>query len=216
MSVCDAPHFTTRMAVDEGRRLGRTHVFADTEMRKEPDADAFLTAQGFHKVGQLTSMRGPVVPQGARAALWEQWLARAEELPPDARIVKIDEAPMDQIMALFREHIANVPLLAETHRKLDPARYKDSIVVMSGARVIGFLLVGIQGRLLHAPAIVVLPEYRRKGLSLRMMDIMKRRLADVVDEGQYEFTESAAFSAKVAADFGHEVLRVAVRYERKL
>ena len=133
-----------------------------------------------------------------------------------SREVTIDEAPMDQIAALLRDHIANVPLLAETHRKLDPGRYKESIVVMSGDRVIGFLLAGVQGRRLHAPAIVVVPEYRRKGVSIRMIDIMKTRLANVVDEGQYEFTESAMFSAKVAADFGHEILRVAVRYERKL
>jgi GNAT superfamily N-acetyltransferase len=203
-------------AVDEARRLGRTRVFADAEMLKEPDAEAFLTARGFHKVGQLTSMRGPLVPQGVRAALFEQWLAKAEELPPDSRIVKIDEAPADQIAALFRAHIANVPLLSEMHRDLQPARHKESIVVMSGDRVIGFLLASVQGRLVHAPALVVVPEYRRKGLSTRMMDMLKTQLAHVVDEGQYEFTESATFTAKVAADFGHEILRVAVRFERNL
>ena len=48
-------------AVAEARHLGRTRVFADTEMRKEPDADAFLSARGFH-LGRVTSVRGPLVP----------------------------------------------------------------------------------------------------------------------------------------------------------
>jgi GNAT superfamily N-acetyltransferase len=203
-------------ALDEARRLGRTRVFADTEMLKEPDAEAFLTARGFHRVGQVTSMRGPLVPQGANAALFDMWLAKAEELPPDSRIVKINEAPADQITALFRGHIANVPLLSEMHPNFQPERYKESIVVMSGDRVIGFLLANVQGRLVHVPALVVVPEYRRKGLSTRMIHMVETQLAEVVDEAQYEFTESATFTAKLAADFGHEILRVAVRFERNL
>jgi GNAT superfamily N-acetyltransferase len=201
-------------AVDEARRLGRTRVFADTEMRQEPDAEGFLTTRGFHKVGQVTCMRGPLVPQGANAALFDMWLAKAEELPPDSRIVKIDEAPADQINALFRDHIANVPLLSEMHVDFRPESYKESIVVMSGDRIIGFLLASVQGRLVRVPALVVVPEYRRKGLSTRMIHMVETQLAEVVDEAQYEFTESATFTAKLAADLGHEILRVAVRFER--
>ena len=200
-------------AVDEARRLGRTKVFADTEMLKEPDAETFLTARGFRKVGQVTSMRGPLVPQGANAALFDMWLAKAEELPPDSRIVKIHEAPADQINALFRDHIANVPLLSEMHPNFQPERHKESIVVMTGDRVIGFLLANVQGRLVHVPALVVVPEYRRKGLSTRMIHMVETQLAHVVDEAQYEFTESATFTAKLAADFGHEILRGVVRFE---
>jgi GNAT superfamily N-acetyltransferase len=64
--------------------------------------------------------------------------------------------------------------------------------------------------------LVVVPEYRRKGLSTRMIHMVETQLAEVVDEAQYEFTESATFTAKLAADFGHEILRVAVRFERNL
>ena len=68
---------------------------------------------------------------------------------------------------------------------------------------------------MHVPALVVVPEYRRKGLSTRLLDMLQRRLGNIVDEGLYEFTESATFTAKVAADFGHEITQIAVRFERK-
>jgi GNAT superfamily N-acetyltransferase len=68
----------------------------------------------------------------------------------------------------------------------------------------------------HVPGLVVVPEYRRKGLSTRMMHMVQTQRGHVVDEAQYEFIESATFTAKLAADFGHEITRVVVRFERQL
>jgi GNAT superfamily N-acetyltransferase len=202
--------------LDEARRLGRTRVVADVDIRKEPCAEAFLTACGFHKAGQVTSVRGPLVGRGPNAALFQKSLAKAQELPPDSRIVKIGEAPVDQIAALFLHHVANVPLLAEMHRALQPESYKESIVVMSGGRIIGFLLASVHGNCVHVPALVVVPEYRGRGLTIRMIGVLEDHLDPSVDQGQFDFTEAAAYTAKLAAEFGHEILRVAVRFERNL
>lgn len=202
--------------IDEARRLGRPRVVADIDICKEPCAEAFLTARGFQKAGQVASVRGPLVGRGPHAAIFQKSLAKAQELPPDSSIVRIDEAPVDQITALFVDHVANVPLLAELHSTLQPQSYKESIVVMSGNRVIGFLLASVHGHSVHIPALVVVPEYRGRGLTTRMIGILEDRLDPSVDEAQFDFTEAAAYTAKLAADFGHEVLRVAVRFEREL
>jgi hypothetical protein len=46
--------------------------------------------------------------------------------------------------------------------------------------------------------------------------VLEDHLDPSVDEGQFDFTEAAAYTAKLAAEFGHEILRVAVRFERNL
>ena len=202
-------------AIDEACRLGRTRVVVDVDVRKEPGAEIFLTARGFGKVGQVTSVRGPLVGRGPNAARFQKSLARADEFPPDCRIVKIDEAPADQITALFLDHVANVPLLAEAHRTFHPENHKESIVVMSGPRVIGFLLASVHGHCAHIPALVVVPEYRGRGLTTRMIAMLEDQLDQSVGEAQFEFTESAPYTARLAADFGHEILRALVRFERR-
>jgi GNAT superfamily N-acetyltransferase len=202
--------------VEQARRLGRTRVVVEADIRKEPSAEAFLIACGLHKVGHFTSVRGPLVGRGPNAAIFQQSLAKAQELPPDCRFVRIDEAPIDQIRALFLDHIANVPLMDETRRTFQPQDHKESIVALSGDRVIGFVLASARGHCVHVPALVVVPEYRGRGLSTRLLGIFEGHLDPSVDEAQFDFTGEASYTAKLAANFGHEILRVVVRFERDL
>jgi hypothetical protein len=65
----------------------------------------------------------------------------------------------------------------------------------------------------HVPALVVVPEYRGRGMANRMVRILEDRLGDTVDYGEFDFTDAAPFTAKLAAEFGHEVLRIAARFE---
>ena len=199
-------------AVDEARGLGRTRVFADADMRKEPDAEAFLAARSFRRVGQLTTVRRALAGRGPKAALFQKYLAKAQQFPPGSRIVRMSEAPAGQIKALFKDYIANVPLLEEAHRNLRPERHR-GLAVMVGDRVISFILTSVQGNCAHVPALVVVPEYRGRGLTFRMMEVLAQRADPAVTHVQFEFTESAAYTAKMAAEFGYEILRVAVRFQ---
>ena len=42
-------------ALDEAQRLGRNRVRVDTDLKNVPDAEPFLTARGFRRIGRLTS-----------------------------------------------------------------------------------------------------------------------------------------------------------------
>jgi hypothetical protein len=63
---------------------------------------------------------------------------------------------------------------------------------------------------------VVLPEYRGKGLAIRMIAALEDGLSENVRRGEFEFADSAIFTAKLAGVFGHEVIRIGARFERVL
>ena len=208
--------FLLNYVLDEARRLGRQRVLVDTDLKKEPEAEAFLIACGFQRIGRLTSVRGPLIGRGPKAALFNHLLAKAEEFPPESRLVSIGEAPADQIFKLYSDYIANVPGLADMQGAFQLEQHRDSVVVMSGERVIGFLLAKVSGGIVHVPALAVVPEYRGRGMTNRMVRVLEDSLDKTVDEGQFDFADSATFTAKLAGEFGHHVLRIAARFERKL
>lgn len=149
------------------------------------------------------------------AALFNQLVAKAEKFPPESRLVRIIQAPADQIFRLYSDYIANVPVLAGMHRTFQLEQHREPVVVMLGERVIGFLLAKVTGRSVHVPALAVVPEYRRRGTTNRMVHVLEDSLPKTVDEAQFDFADSATFTAKLAAEFGHEVIRIAARFERK-
>ncbi len=201
--------------LDEARRLGRGRVLVDADIKKELDADPFLTARGFRRIGSRTSVRGPLMRNSPKAALFREQVARAAEFPPDARLVNISEAPADQILKLYAEHIANVPELPGMP-PFQPDQYGESLVLMIGDQVIAFLLAQVEGRTARVPAAVVIPAYRGRGITHRLGYMLEERLGDSVDQGEFEYADSATFTAKLAAEFGYEVLRIAARFERTL
>jgi GNAT superfamily N-acetyltransferase len=201
--------------LDEAQGLGRKRVVVDADLKKEPDAEPFLTALGFRIAGRLTSVHGPIVGRGPKRELFEARLAGAEPLPPTARMTGISEAPAGQISQLYAEHIASVPMMSGIHRTFRPEQFPESVVVMVDGNVIGFMLAHVTGDTVHVPAVVVLPEYRGKRLAIRMIAAMEERLGQQVTRGEFEFADSAIFTAKIAAEFGHEVSRIGVRFERK-
>jgi GNAT superfamily N-acetyltransferase len=202
--------------LDEARGLGRNRVVVDSDLKKEPDAEPFLTALGFRISGRLTSVHGPIIGRSANRERFQARLAGAEPLPPAARMTSISEAPADQILRLYAEHIASVPMMPGMHRIFRAEQFPESVVVMVDGHVIGFLLAQVAGETVHVPALVVLPEYRGKRLAIRMIAALEKRLTEHVTQGEFQFTESAIFTAKLAAEFGHEVSRIGVRFERKL
>jgi len=200
--------------LDEARTLGRQRILVDADLKKEPDSERFLTDRGFRLIGRLTSARGPVM---GRSADREKFLARvaaSEELPASARITDISEAPPGEILRLYGDHIANVPAMEGVVRTFHPEQFRESVVVMLGETMIGFILAKVSGETIRIPALVVLPEYRGKGLAIQMLAALDQRLDPDVRWCEFEFADSAIFSAKIAAALGQEVVRIGARFER--
>jgi GNAT superfamily N-acetyltransferase len=119
-------------------------------------------------------------------------------------------------MRLYGDYIIHAPMMPGLLRTFQPEQYPESVVVMVDDQVIGFLLAQVEGEVVRIPALAVLPEYRGKGLAIRMIAALEDKLGDEVKRGEFEFLDIAIFTAKIAAAFGHEVVRIGARFERSL
>jgi len=202
--------------LDEAQRQAKQRVLVDADLKNEPDAEAFLTKRGFRLIGRLTSVHGPIVGRGAKRDEFQARLRGAAELPASSRMTSLADAPVDQIAQLYADHIANTPMMPGMERTLRADQYPESVVVMIGEKVIGFILARAETECVRVPALAVLPEYRGKGLAIRMIAAMEDKLGENIKRGEFEFTDSAIFTAKIAAAFGHEVARIGARFERSI
>lgn len=51
--------FLLSHVLDEARRLGRQCVLVDTDLKNEPEAEPFLVARGFRRIGGSPQSEGP-------------------------------------------------------------------------------------------------------------------------------------------------------------
>jgi hypothetical protein len=152
---------------------------------------------------------------GPRVAAIGDRLAGADDLPAEARVVPIQEAPIDQIVELCAWHQSNDPSLA-AFRQLDPNQYPESLVLMIGDRVIGFIVAKVEAGILHTPAWVVLPEYQRKRVGKRLLVALNNRIRGTAGAIQFDYTERATYTAKLAAEYGCEIVRIQAVFEREV
>jgi GNAT superfamily N-acetyltransferase len=148
--------------------------------------------------------------------LFLERLKGMDDLPPSARMVEISEAPLDQVLQLYAQHIAHMPPLPGMLRSFQPSQYPESVVLLIGDRVIGYVLAQVVGDVVRVPALVVLPEYRGKRIAVRLIAAMDDAVRERVSRAEFDFADSAIFTAKLASEFGHEVVRIAARFERLL
>jgi len=204
-------------AADEARRLGRERVIADVDLHRETEAEPLLTANGFARISRMTTVEGLV------GAVITQWKAARERTPPlhqlspDARIVRIDEAPIQQLVKLYAEYIGEMPVVTGLERTWRLDQYRESVVLMVGDQVIGVMLAVIEERVLVIPAWIVAPEYRGQlaGLQLRtaLLNRMEARLNEV-DRIHFDFLDKAAATAKLAQKSDYKVIALTARFER--
>lgn len=206
---------------DHARSLGRTAIYADADIKNEPAAEPFLTSTGFTLAGTLTAVETDVEPIVAQSHRFEQRVAQAEGFPEGSRIVSIEEAPHDQILKMHGDHIAHAPMMAGLLRGFHPEKYPESVVLMLADRVIAFALVQVIGDVFYVPAWVTLPEFRGKHLGSLLFRVVGDRMSgrygpDSIKRIRFEYLDAAVYTAKLVREYGHTIVRIAARFQRRL
>jgi GNAT superfamily N-acetyltransferase len=123
---------------------------------KEPGAASFCERIGFRQVEQMFTVEGDV-------AEMQKHLHRLRariQMPPKARLVRLPDAPFEQVARLHADEVA--------HSELNPWRallgqmqgMALSPVVMVDDEVAGFLLMQIEGSIVSVHSRVIAPAYR--------------------------------------------------------
>lgn len=204
---------------ERARELGRPGIGGDADIHNESAAEAFVTACGFQKIGTLTCIESEVEKVQENAKQMPPRLDNVEGFPEGSRIVGLDEAPLDQILAMHGEYIANAMLPPGLLRSFRPEEYPDSVVLMIGDRVIAFALAQVKNKVFYVPAWCNLPEYRGKRIGLLLFRPMEERMREKYKPGdvthvRFEYTQLATYTAKLAKEAGQTIVRIVARFER--
>ncbi len=201
---------------EEARRLGRDRIEVDAELISEPGAETFLTIRGFRIVGRLNSVRSATAPYYAKYETFLENPAALQELAPSARIVKLSEAPPQQVFELYQDYILGVPDLPGILRSFDPNQFPDAIALMIEDKVAGFLLLKPEGRLMRASAVVIAPEYRNRRIATLLFAIVHAKWRGEIDEIEFDYLDTASFTAKRVSELGMPVSRSIARFQRNV
>jgi GNAT superfamily N-acetyltransferase len=200
----------------EARRLGRDVVSTDIDLKVHHEAEPFLTSQGFHRAGTITFAEIGIGDLRKSMDASRERLQAANRLPESAKVVSLAEAPAQELARLYAEHISYMHFLPGFGEivRLDEA--EDSIALLIGGKVAGFILARITAGLLHIPAWVVAPEFRGQQLGFALLAQLAGRVSGRVERLQFEFTDAAGVTAGMLSVPGCQVTRVAARFERRL
>jgi GNAT superfamily N-acetyltransferase len=150
---------------NEAKKLGRGGLLADADLKSEPDAEPFLTSQGFRKQGTVTFAEIELADLRERMKGSAGKFADSNRKLPEgegARFVNLGEAGADEVTRLYANHIAHMEPLIGLREAFRIDEQVDSVVLLIGDRVVGFVLARVQEGTLHVPAWVVSPEYRER------------------------------------------------------
>ena len=94
--------------------------------------------------------------------------------------------------------------------------------MMIGDRVIAFMLAQVRDEVLYVPAWVTRPEYRGKRIGLRLIPLMRARIAEreplvgKLKRLRFDFADVATYTAKLSAlrSNYHFIVRITARFER--
>jgi GNAT superfamily N-acetyltransferase len=200
--------------IAHARTIGRSKISGSADIQSETDAEPFLAARGFHITSRLTMIEDDVAKTRDSIRAARAKFQTSEALPPSARIVGIDEAPMAELVSLYAEHIAHVPDAPGLRRVLKLDRYRESVILLIDGKIAGVLLAEITDGVLSAPAWIVPPAYRDRHIGALLRATLVERVQDRVQRVRFEYLDSAPVSAKVRREAGYTSTRILAQFER--
>jgi GNAT superfamily N-acetyltransferase len=117
-------------------------LFLNHDPQAEPDVAPFLAACGFTFADRLTTFETDTERLTAYLLPLRDWLIERGEIPADARLIPLRDAPLEKVAELHAKYIGGTPggVLAHLRRALRLPTADDHIVLMIGDKVEGMLL----------------------------------------------------------------------------
>ena len=200
---------------EEAKRFGRDRIFADLDLHAEPDAEPFLTSRGYEKLGTITFAEiGIADLRASMEAGRERLNAGVSNLPSSFRFVELSEAPMEEISRLYAEHIAHMQALAGWRQTFQLDRAIDSVALLIGDKLAGFVLARVDDGVLHIPAWVITPEFRGHHIGFALLNQLAYRVRGRVERMRFEFSDAAFVTARMLNQPGCQVTKIAARFAR--
>jgi GNAT superfamily N-acetyltransferase len=205
--------------IDEAVRRTMAGVFGRADGLAEPDAAPFLAVHGFRFLGRLTTVEADIAAMRDYLVALRDRLIAGGKIPPNARLVRFSEAPLDQVAKLYADYIMHNP-------EADPAllrhpQFKQQVaaspILMMDDRVVGILLVGIEGALATVHARVVAPELRGGWVNALMMGTATEEVWQAgARRVRFEIPPDNRDTEKLARRFRAETISAWERYGLRL
>ena len=192
---------------------------AEAEASEHPEAGPFLTAAGFvHRERRLHFEADLAVTREVLGA----YIDRMREegwIPPDARVVRLCEAPLEGLARLMEEHFGRGneadDLLARWRGRMERGEIRNSPAILVG-EVPAALLVGENraGGLFRVLAQVVAPAYRKSWASALLLHAAIETALRLGGRAfRFDCTPAERDTLKNARRFGARTTRVVDAYE---
>lgn len=203
------------LAGEEARRFRRDIILADVDLKSDEQAEPFFTSLGFRKAGTITCAEIDIQDLRNSMQASRERLQAADKLPESFRVVGLPDAPQQDVMRLYAEHITQMRLLPglREHIKLEEA--SESIALLAGDKLAGFILARMVAGELHIPAWVVDPEFRGHQIGYALLAKLAERVRGRVNRLHFEFTDAAVVTARMLSVPGCRVTKIAARFERR-
>jgi GNAT superfamily N-acetyltransferase len=203
------------IAAEQSLRALRTYV----NTLAFPEAQPFLTANGFSERGCLWAARIELAPALNVLSPLLHRLRASGRVPETVRVVHPSDAPLQEVAALCEEHMASEgsvhPAYFRTAVFADVHRY--SFVLMAGERVAGCLITegapGVEESRIMAH--VVAPEFRRGWANTVLLAVaLERSAAAGVRRVRFEALDDNVDTLNWIRGLGGEITAATKRFER--
>jgi len=197
------------------RERGCTEFAAMADAKAHPEAEVFLTANGFTRVSRLHVFEMPREPVREAVTKLLRRAERSRRLPESARIVPPSEAPTEEMVQIYDQMITRAHPEYLKATITDERFERFSSVLLVDGHVAAMLIVGYEPGEQHAlvPARAVLDGFRGGLANIMLMaaSLEKGRAAGI-DRIRFESLDDNHDTLRLAQRFGAQTLHLRDRF----
>ncbi len=181
----------------------------------DPDPLPFAASLGFRRTLRITTVEGSVAHLAPYFAAIRDRLRASGRIPPDARVVRLADAPRHAVLQLVAEHLQHRQETgARVAATVDHARYDECPVVMVGDSVAGVLLWEVCTDHAEVPVRVVDPRWQGLWVNPLLLERASRHSVEYNrDRIRFEIPEGNADTQKLAARYRASIVSFQDHFE---
>jgi len=145
-----------------GKERQFTELTAKSNTVSEPTASPFLSACGFLRVDSYREYETTTEKLANYVLPLRNWLRERNEIPIEARIIPLAQAPLEQVASLHSNELAGEynEVLKNLRTICTQSHAQDNAVLMLDSQVIGLLMGTTSNHITTIEASIIAPQYR--------------------------------------------------------